>query len=381
MRRAALALLAAATAGCGSVMPRIKKDPSKRIERVFLSVEVKSPIALDKQVMAWGHPGMFGPWGRYWAPGETPASFVSLTKATFNDLGYELVASTNFIPANLVLSAEILDANFAGVPMVVTHSNRRLTIRWKLRSLVDGELGAWTLTKGHISQHVFGDMALAGPFMVSITTLASNHDFTRLLKEKGGPVSWKPLVIRGIKASKAATVPEAIQSVVGVDDSGNQSSAVIISTDCQALSSYHGISNSTGPIPVQIAGKTHRATLIRANPAYDLALLRVESASCMPIPIAREEPQIGGEVYAVGNPLGLEGNVTRGIVGSRKDIDGMRFLFHDAAINPGSSGGALLDHDKALIGINVRKLVGLGIEGLSMAVPIATAEKALALKF
>jgi serine protease Do len=75
---------------------------------------------------------------------------------------------------------------------------------------------------------------------------------------------------------------------------------------------------------------------------------------------------IGQDVYAIGNPLGLTGTVTKGIVSAIRSASGRSYIQLDATINPGNSGGPLLDTDGAVIGVTTFKI--RGIEGLNFAI-------------
>ncbi len=123
-------------------------------------------------------------------------------------------------------------------------------------------------------------------------------------------------------------------------------------------------------------------TVVGANPDYDLALLRLESADDMPegtMPLVladSDQLQVGQPVVAIGNPFGLQSTVTTGIVSAvereRPSIVGIEipFIQTDAAINPGNSGGPLLNARGELIGINNAILSPSGtFAGIGFAVP------------
>ena len=113
------------------------------------------------------------------------------------------------------------------------------------------------------------------------------------------------------------------------------------------------------------------------DPDTDLAVLKVELPDLPVMPLGRsDELRAGDVVLAIGNPLGLSQTVTQGIVsatgrGSLRLATFADFIQTDAAINFGNSGGALIDTDGELIGINTAVLAQhLGTEGIGFAIPV-----------
>jgi serine protease Do len=100
----------------------------------------------------------------------------------------------------------------------------------------------------------------------------------------------------------------------------------------------------------------------------DLALLSTNARSCTFLPLGdSKNAAIGNEIYAIGNPLGLSGTVTRGIIsGLRSRSSGVSYIQIDASINPGNSGGPLLNQTGHVVGVTTFKVSGF--EGLNFAV-------------
>ncbi len=133
-------------------------------------------------------------------------------------------------------------------------------------------------------------------------------------------------------------------------------------------------------------GREFNAVKVGTDPSSDLALLKIEGSDLPTIPIGNsDELKIGEWVLAVGNPFSyLTSTVTAGIVSAKgRDldiIDGQKtieeFIQTDAAVNPGNSGGALVDKDGRLIGINTAIATPTGVyAGYSFAIPINLAIK------
>jgi Do/DeqQ family serine protease len=157
-------------------------------------------------------------------------------------------------------------------------------------------------------------------------------------------------------------------------------SGVIISTDGYIVTNNHVVAGAKS-IKVNLNdNRSFRAELIGADPATDLALLKIESDEKMqPLQFGNsDEVRLGEWVLAVGNPFNLTSTVTAGIISAKgRNINIINdqtaieaFIQTDAAVNPGNSGGALVNTRGELIGINTAISTHTGsFEGYSFAVP------------
>ncbi len=120
-----------------------------------------------------------------------------------------------------------------------------------------------------------------------------------------------------------------------------------------------------------------KVRIVATQAKWDLALLKIEDAGETTFPVVPlAEPgklQQGETVFAIGSPLGMDRSVARGIV-SQKDrvLSGALYVQTTAAINPGNSGGPLFNLRGEVVGVNDLKLAGIGLEGLSFAIPVET---------
>ncbi len=157
-------------------------------------------------------------------------------------------------------------------------------------------------------------------------------------------------------------------------------SGVIISRDGYIVTNYHVVEGSTF-FEVTLSNKKEiKAELIGTDPSSDLALLKIKENNLTPVSIGdSDKTKVGEWVLAVGNPFGLTSTVTAGIVSAKaRSIQILRgrdyaiesFIQTDAAVNPGNSGGALVNAAGELIGINTAIVSNSGgYEGFSFAVP------------
>jgi serine protease Do len=153
-----------------------------------------------------------------------------------------------------------------------------------------------------------------------------------------------------------------------------QGSGVIVDPDGYIVTNYHVVERA-GSIRVSLSdGRSLPARVVGFDPMTDLALLKVEARSLVAAAWGdSDELQVGALVWAVGSPFGLQSTTTFGIL-SGKHRSGMAgevyqdFLQTDAAVNPGNSGGPLVDVRGKIVGINTA-ILGEAFQGVSFAIP------------
>ncbi len=161
-------------------------------------------------------------------------------------------------------------------------------------------------------------------------------------------------------------------------------SGVVISSDGYIITNYHVIAHAT---EIQITlnnQKVYIAELIGSDESNDIALIKIEENNLPFVTFAdSDKVKIGEWVLAVGNPYNLTSTVTAGIISAKgRDLDGNSniesYLQTDAAVNPGNSGGALVNTRGELIGINTAISSRTGsYVGYSFAVPSNIAKKSI----
>jgi serine protease DegS len=153
-------------------------------------------------------------------------------------------------------------------------------------------------------------------------------------------------------------------------------SGVIWDVQGHVVTNYHVIAQAQ-QISVELSnGKSGPATLVGVDPDTDLAVLKISLGTLPIMPPGRSDTlRVGEPVLAIGNPLGLGQTVTQGIVSAtgrgRLGVSTFEnFIQTDAAINLGNSGGALVNAEGKLVGINSGILRQAGIEGIGFAIPV-----------
>ncbi|HEY1660659.1 MAG TPA: trypsin-like peptidase domain-containing protein [Candidatus Sulfotelmatobacter sp.] len=166
-----------------------------------------------------------------------------------------------------------------------------------------------------------------------------------------------------------------------------QGSGFVIDKDGHILTNYHVVADARQVEVTLHNRKKYKATVVGTDPAHDLAVIQIKAPDLVPSVLGDSRNlQVGQKVYAIGNPFGLAGTMTRGIVSSIRPVrepgqDGATIdeaIQTDAAINPGNSGGPLMNWHGEVIGINTLILSSVGQNsGVGFAIPINTAKAVL----
>ena len=166
-----------------------------------------------------------------------------------------------------------------------------------------------------------------------------------------------------------------------------QGSGFILDHAGHILTNFHVIEGANRGIEVQLSNKRrYQARVVGTDKVHDLALLQIDAPNLQPITLADSSGlSVGQKVYAIGNPFGLSGTMTTGIISAIRPIRSESgapiedAIQTDAAINPGNSGGPLLNSRGEVIGINTM-IASNGADqssGIGFAIPIDTAKAVL----
>ncbi len=164
-----------------------------------------------------------------------------------------------------------------------------------------------------------------------------------------------------------------------------QGSGFIIDKEGHVLTNYHVIADARQVEVTLHNRKKYRASVIGTDRSHDLAVIQIKGSGFTPMVLGDSRNlQVGQKVYAIGNPFGLAGTLTRGIISSIRPVqepDGVQIdeaIQTDAAINPGNSGGPLLNFRGEVIGINTLIASSVGQSaGIGFAIPVNTAKAVL----
>jgi len=172
----------------------------------------------------------------------------------------------------------------------------------------------------------------------------------------------------GGSKSKGRTPPRTRQGL---------GSGVVMTADGYILTNHHVVADADEVrVSIGDSNKRYEAEVVGRDPQTDIAVLKIEAAGLVPAVFGdSEQVQVGDVVLAIGNPFGIGQSVSRGVVSALGraglDLEIEDFIQTDAAINMGNSGGALLDTEGRVIGINTAILSGSGgFNGVGFAIPI-----------
>ena len=182
--------------------------------------------------------------------------------------------------------------------------------------------------------------------------------------------------------------PATVLVVAELGDSASVGTGVIMTADGYVITNAHVISGGESCWVVLASGVQYDALLVGYDSDEDLAVLKMENAQDLPVAEFGNSDLavVGDQVYAIGNPLGIElrGTLTEGIISAiNRDVElegrTLNVLQTTAALNNGNSGGPLINRYGQVIGINTLKMSGTGapdeatVEGLGFALPISSA--------
>ena len=177
-------------------------------------------------------------------------------------------------------------------------------------------------------------------------------------------------------------LPNAIPHGRGHNLILGQGSGFFITPDGYAVTNNHVVDKAESVTVTTDDGKTHKAKVIGTDARTDLALIKVEDGPFPYVKLSDKAPRIGDWVIAVGNPFGLGGTVTAGIVSARgRDIGANAyddFIQIDAPVNKGNSGGPTFDTDGDVIGVNTAIFSPSGGSvGIAFAIPAGTVKSVI----
>ena len=196
------------------------------------------------------------------------------------------------------------------------------------------------------------------------------------------------------------TVEYNVNSLISMFGNRGQSSTatasgsgIIISEDGYILTNNHIVSSSSDSDFYEVSSATkvtvklfndeteYEAEIVGTDEQTDLAVIKIDKTDLPKAEFADSDNiKVGEFAMAVGNPLGMQSSITCGVISAVNreitDSDGITYnlIQTDAAINAGNSGGALVNSEGQVIGVNTLKLQGEGIEGMGFAIPINSTE-------
>lgn len=213
---------------------------------------------------------------------------------------------------------------------------------------------------GNALDQVFSDSKYVRLF--SDETAGAAADFADKLKIKNGAK---------MAGGVARNSKDILAAVVTVESGMGAGSGFMIGKDGYVISNYHVVGEAKFAKIRFSGGQTVIGTVVRTDPERDVALLKTEAEPARMVSIRTTPLKVGDEVFAMGSPFGemLSGTMTRGIVSADRTLNGQKFIQSDASVNPGNSGGPLVDALGEIVAIAELKKVDAA--GIGLFIPIA----------
>ncbi len=223
-------------------------------------------------------------------------------------------------------------------------------------------------------------------FRTNSSTSQVSKELVNLVEYSDTSVAVAEKVLPSIVGIK---IKYSVNSVFGSSEAEATGSGIIISKDGYILTNNHVVSteSSSSYYSIQEASNMtvnlyndpteYEAKIIGTDAYTDLAVIKIEASELVPATLGDSDTvRVGEFAMAIGCPLGFESTVTSGIISAvNRTVDdgaGTEYtcIQTDAAINSGNSGGALVNSNGEVIGVNTLKLSGTGVEGFGFAIPI-----------
>ncbi|HYL92263.1 MAG TPA: trypsin-like peptidase domain-containing protein [Alphaproteobacteria bacterium] len=233
----------------------------------------------------------------------------------------------------------------------------------------------------YFTTHPYNSLSpIARPTHVELTQAAEPQVFD--VEERENISVYKKALPSVVNITSTAVAFDFFYGAVPQQGTG---SGFVIDADGRILTNYHVIEGARQLEVTTSDKKKYKATVVGIDPQHDLAVIQIPSKAVPPAVLSDSKNlAVGQKVFAIGNPFGLSGTMTRGIISSIRSVRGQRGYIDeaiqtDAAINPGNSGGPLLNSRGEVIGINfmIQTSGADQSSGIGFAIPINTAKAVL----
>lgn len=268
---------------------------------------------------------------------------------------------------------------------VGNHVMIELASRWTLtNTLTKEEIKSSYMRKTSFWNYQYATDSETIQKMVDYSLELSLYDFlgksrvTEFLNNPKNPMdsifnAWETLKM-DTSSSPVDNFDDAFDATATIKVADGHGSGFFISADGYLVTNHHVIEgNDSAEIKVFLGeSEPLTATVVRSNPIFDLALLKVDTNNLNFLrPGINREVKKGTEVFAIGTPrhMDLYKTVSAGIISSNREDQGKKVIQSDVKINLGNSGGPMILENGDLLGIVNAKLIGTGIEGISFAIP------------
>lgn len=262
------------------------------------------------------------------------------------------------------------------------HGQAVLSMQWQVYSSLQKTVLAKIRTTGGVDikagEPSGAEALLIGAYKANVRALIASDDFRKIILsapapagELARPDKLSPLPLAGALQAGSRPIADAVASVVMVFAGETSGSAFLVSSDGLLMTDRHVVGDAKfvkvrWPDGIETLGE-----VVRGDKTRDVALVKTDPRGRRPLKLRRDPPQPGDEVYAIGAPLDqkFQSTVTRGVVSANRTFEGLAFIQSDVSVNPGNSGGPLLDDKGQVLGMTES---GLRISGAPAGINLFT---------
>jgi len=394
--------------GCATYTPTLVPEYTQPIK-----VENSSPIAFKKALLripagtqiGYHHDGLLKI--RQFA--YSSQSTISAGSAEFNivaneelkSAGYKVVGDAKVLfeesaewKARFLLGASILQIAYnTYAPLAGNCSECSVLVKWELMDKMQRRVIYESNTQGYFKLNAQGTGAIYLAFRLALRELLADNKFADLVVGSAitSTESINPATVHTVLLPRVSILqgiqPDIIDyaklaTVTVLTESGH-ASGFFISTEGHIITNAHAVADMNF-VDVRLAnGIRLQANVLHSNTEYDVAIIEVNGSGFRALPLFDQGTvRTGQEVYAIGTPAfeSLAQSVTKGIISGTRVVATKEYIQTDVKVNPGNSGGPLVDSSGRVLGIITWKVVAIGYEGLAFCVPIQTALEHLGIK-
>jgi serine protease Do len=241
------------------------------------------------------------------------------------------------------------------------------------------------ITTGPIHwKNLYGDN-LYDYYLVTSTQFTIRLDGVQEFVGASSPT--EPLVVRtsapAASNSVESTVHDAIPAVVRISASNQAGSGFFITSDGLIVTNAHVVRNESYVTVITSSGKSLQSAAIYTDEDRDLAFVKVAGTSYPKLRLQTIPPNPGADVIAIGSPVSdqLTNSVTKGVVSGIRRGDHGTWIQTDTAMNPGNSGGPLLNTSGEVVGVNTMKIVERDVSGINFSLASSEVADLLKIRF
>jgi hypothetical protein len=244
------------------------------------------------------------------------------------------------------------------------HGEVVMGLDWQIYSSIQKTILAKIDTRGGFKIEGSGtggwEALMIGAFKENVRGLIAAEAFRKTFLgapiqagEMAKPTKQTPIPLPGAAAAGPRQISDAVGSVVIIFAGESEGSGFLVSTDGMLLTDRHVVGDARFVKVRWPDGIEGLGEVVRSDKARDVALVKTDPRGRKPLRLRRDPPQPGDAVYAIGAPLGekFQSTVTRGIVSANRVFEGLSYIQSDVSVNPGSSGGPLLDDKGVAVGM------------------------------